>query len=87
LVTSVILVLCAALVFVPIKYLYPSRTNVFRGLNLTLAGLWLVLYAVILVGVPEPNPLAVGLSLAYVGYYFVASVYVTLARPYVRTTA
>ena len=86
-VTSVILVLCAALVFVPIKYLYPSRTNVFRTLNLTLAGLWLVLYAVILAGVPEPNPVAVGLSLAYVGYYFVASVYATLARPYVKASA
>jgi phosphatidylcholine synthase len=83
-VTAVILVLGAALVFVPIKYLYPSRTNVFRALNLTLAGLWLVLYAVILAGVPHPNRLAVGLSLAYVAYYFVTSVYVTVRRPYVR---
>jgi phosphatidylcholine synthase len=85
-VTGVVLVLCAALVFVPIKYLYPSRTNVFRTLNLTLAALWLVLYAVILAGVPHPNRLAVALSLAYVGYYFVVSVYATVRRPYLRST-
>ena len=86
-VTGVVLVLCAALVFVPIKYLYPSRTNVFRTLNLTLAALWLGLYAVILAGVPHPNRLAVGLSLAYIGYYFAASVLVTVRRPYVRAAA
>ncbi len=86
-VTAVVLVLCAALVFVPIKYLYPSRTNLFRTLNLTLASLWLVLYAVILAGVPHPNGVAVGLSLAYVAYYFVASLYATVRRPYVRASA
>ena len=49
-VTAAILLACAALVFVPVKYLYPSRTNSLRALNLTLAGLWLVLYAAILAG-------------------------------------
>ena len=76
--TAAVLLVCAALVFVPVKYLYPSRTNTLRGLNLALASLWLVLYAVMLAGVPEPNPLVVGLSLLYVGYYFVMSVFVTM---------
>jgi len=40
---------------------------------------WLVLYAVILADVPHPQPLAIGLSLAYVAYYAVVSVYLTLA--------
>ena len=77
-VTATILIACAVLVFVPVKYVYPSRTNAFRTLNLTLAGLWLVLYAVILADVPDPQPVAVGLSLAYVAYYAVVSVYLTL---------
>lgn len=77
-VTSVILVLCAVLVFVPIKYLYPSRTNILWSLNLTLAAVWLVLYAVILASLPDQNRLVVGLSLAYVAYYFVISVFLTL---------
>jgi hypothetical protein len=45
-----------------------------------------VLYAVILAGVPHPNRLAVALSLAYVGYYFVVSVYATVRRPHLRST-
>ena len=76
--TAAVLLVCAALVFVPVKYLYPSRTNTFRKLNLVLASLWLVLYAVMLAGVPQPNPVVVGLSLLYVGYYFVMSVFVTM---------
>ena len=76
-VVSVVLVTCAVLVFVPVKYLYPSRTPVLRVLNLSLAGLWLVLYAVILAGMPDPNPLALGLSLAYLAYYAAASVLLT----------
>jgi len=77
-VTAAILLVCAVLVFVPIKYVYPSRTNVFRALNLSLAGVWLVLYAVILASVPDPYVLVVGLSLAYVAYYFIVSVYLTV---------
>jgi phosphatidylcholine synthase len=76
--TATILVVCAILVFVPIKYIYPSRTTTLRALNLTLAALWLVLYAVILVDMPQPSLVLVGLSLAYIAYYFLASVYLTV---------
>ena len=79
-VTATVLVTCAVLVFVPITYIYPSRTTTLRALNLTLAGLWLALYAVILIGMPQPNRLAVGLSLAYLAYYLIASVYLTLTQ-------
>jgi len=85
-VTATVLVACAALVFVPITYVYPSRTKVSRALNLSLAAAWLVLYAVILVEVPNPSPLAVGLSLIYVGYYLVASVYLTVVGLRARRT-
>lgn len=77
-VTAAILVLCAILVFVPIKYIYPSRTTTLRVLNLTLATLWLVLCAVILAELPDPSMLAVGLSLAYLAYYLLASIYLTV---------
>jgi phosphatidylcholine synthase len=76
-VTSAILLVCTVLVFVPVKYVYPSRTNSFRLLNLALAAVWLVLYALILAGVPDPNPLLVGLSLTYVAYYVGMSLYLT----------
>ncbi len=77
-ITAVILLGCSVLVFVPIKYVYPSRTKFLHRLNLSLAALWLILYAVILAAVPAPNPIVVSLSLAYIAYYFVASVYLTV---------
>jgi phosphatidylcholine synthase len=83
-VTATILLACAALVFVPIKYVYPSRTKAFRALNLSLAALWLVLYAVILADAPNPSLVLVGLSLVYVAYYLVASVYLTMISPRTR---
>ena len=86
-VTATILLTCAVLVFVPIKYLYPSRTTTLRALNLALAALWAVLYAVILLGMPDPSRLAIGLSLAYLAYYVVASVVLTLSRPRTRPRA
>ncbi|MFY0408963.1 CDP-alcohol phosphatidyltransferase family protein [Solicola sp. PLA-1-18] len=80
-VTTVILLACTVLVFVPLKYVYPSRTRTFRGLNLTLATLWMVTYAVILAQVPDPHPVVVALSLLYVVYYVVVSAYLTVVGP------
>ncbi len=79
-----VLVTCSVLVFVPVKYIYPSRTRTFRVLNLSLAGAWLVLYALILVGMPDPSPVALGLSLAYLAYYFLASVLLTTLQRFRR---
>lgn len=78
--TAGLLLTCAVLVFVPVKYIYPSRTRVARSLNLTLAALWLVSYAALLLQLPEPSALLAGLSLGYIAYYGVASVLLTLRR-------
>lgn len=81
LVLGVVLSVCVVLVFVPVKYLYPSRTPTRRVLNIALAGLWLVLYIVILATMPNPAPIAVALSLAYLAYYGIVSVLHTLRAP------
>ena len=80
-VVAVVLGVCVVLVFVPVKYLYPSRTPTRRGLNIALAGLWLVLYVVILATMPNPSPILVALSLAYLAYYGIASVLHTVRAP------
>lgn len=80
-VVAVVLGVCVVLVFVPVKYLYPSRTPTRRGLNIALAGLWLVLYVVILATMPNPSPIVVALSLAYLAYYGIASVLHTVRAP------
>lgn len=67
--TGTILVVCSLLVFVPIRYVYPSRTVAFRGLTVTLTALWLVCYAAILFQMPEPSPLLLSFSLLYLVYY------------------
>jgi phosphatidylcholine synthase len=76
--TAITLVVLTVLVFVPVRYVYPSRTGLLRGLNLALAGTWLVTYAVLLAQYPDPNPLVVALSLAYLVYYVGLSLYLTV---------
>ena len=74
---AAILIVCSLLVFVPIRYVYPSRTMVFRKLTLTLTTLWLVSYAVILVQMPDPSPVLLVFSLLYLVYYIGLSLYIT----------
>ena len=52
-----------------------------RSLNLALAGVWLVTYAVLLAQYPDPNPVVVALASAYLVYYVGLSVYLTVGAP------
>ena len=72
---TVVLLVCAALVPVPIGYLYPSRTRAFRTVSLALSLVWAVLYAVLLVQMPDPSAVVLALSLGYVVYYLGASLF------------
>ncbi len=74
---AAILVVCSVLVFVPIRYVYPSRTLTFRKLNLTLTSLWIVSYVVILLQMPNPDAFLLAFSLLYLVYYFGVSLYLT----------
>ncbi len=71
------IVVCSALVFVPIRYVYPTRTVVFWRLSLTLTALWLASYAAILWQMPDPAPLVLAFSVLYLFYYFGLSLYVS----------
>ena len=51
--TTLLLLLLSVLVFVPIKYLYPSRTEKLWYVNMTLATLWLALWAAITASLPD----------------------------------
>ena len=82
---AIVLLVCAVLVFVPIGYVYPSRTVRLQGLTLALTTLWLASYAVLLTQVPDPGPVWLAISLAYVVYYVVLSLYLTARR--LRATA
>jgi phosphatidylcholine synthase len=77
---TVILLICSALIFVPVCYLYPSRTRTLRTTNLVLTGIWLLLYALLLWQMPHPAAWAVLASLSYLGYYVAVSIFLTLRR-------
>ena len=76
---ATILVVCSLLVFVPVRYLYPSRTQAFRSLSLVLTAVWIGTYALLLVEYPSLNPLVVAVSLAYLAYYLAVSGWLTVA--------
>jgi phosphatidylcholine synthase len=76
-VLAVMLVVLSVLVFVPIRFLYPSRSGALRTLSLALSAVWAVTYAVLLVQYPDPHPLVVVVSLAYIAYYWGVSLWLT----------
>ncbi len=80
LVTSVVIVVCAALVLVPVGYIYPSRMTVLRTPTLVLSAVWLVLYAVVVAQLPSPEPLVIAASLGYIAYYCLLSLYLDRRR-------
>ncbi len=82
-----ILLVCSLLVFVPIRYVYPSRTLAFRKLTITLTALWLLSYVAILVQMPDPDPVLRTLSLLYLVYYFCLSFYISWKMLKDRRTA
>ncbi|TFV87512.1 CDP-diacylglycerol O-phosphatidyltransferase [Blastococcus sp. CT_GayMR20] len=86
-VTGVTLVVFAVLVFVPIRYLYPSRTKALQGLTLVLSAVWAVTYAVLVVQLPDPHPWVVAVSLAYIGYYWGLSFWMTARGAHGRRIA
>jgi phosphatidylcholine synthase len=86
-VTAAVLIACAVLVMVPVRYLYPSRTKAFRRTTLALTAVWLGTYAVLLLQFPDPHPIVIAASLLYLVYYAALSVYLTVTRTRRRTPA
>lgn len=77
-VTVALLLVCSILVFVPVKYVYPSRTETWWTANMLLAALWLVVYALLTWQSPDASMLLIGLSLVYVAYYLAVSLWLTV---------
>ncbi len=84
----IIVLTLAVLVFVPIKYIYPSRLDYLtnqvwlRQMMLAATLLWGVVTAALLLTYPEANPLLVTLSIAYVIGYALISLYRTFVPVY-----
>jgi phosphatidylcholine synthase len=72
-VNALILVTFAALVFVPLRYVYPSRTRTLSGVTNTLGVLWAVLTLWIVWRLPDTSGPWAWISLMFPIYYFVLS--------------
>ncbi len=75
------LVICNILVFVPIKYLYPTRNNRLRRLTLALTYLYGALGVWGLLQYPNVPEWVVTVSFVYVAYYAVMSLFPKLGAP------
>ena len=71
---ATILLMLAALVFVRIGYIYPTRTTAWRTVTLTLCSLWGVLMLVLILRLPTPSRTLACLSLFFPSYYVLLSV-------------
>ena len=79
-VNATVLIVCAVLVFVPIRYLYPSRTPVARRSTNTLGMIWGVMLLVLLWQYPSVSRTLILLSLIYPAYYLALSVVLHFRR-------
>ncbi len=80
-VNAAILLVLAALVFAPIRFIYPSRTPAWRTPTVTLGVLWGFQVAAMLRLMPDVPPLLFWTSLIFPLYYVVLSFVLDRRRP------
>jgi phosphatidylcholine synthase len=77
---AAILVALAGLVFVPIGYVYPSRTPHLRGVTVSLGIVWGVTVVILILALPDPPRWFAPISLLYPAYYLLLSFYLHSKR-------
>lgn len=64
-----VVVVCTVLVFVPMRWIYPTRSDVLRKSTISLGLVWALMSLWMLARLPEPSPLLASVSLLYPVYY------------------
>jgi phosphatidylcholine synthase len=80
------IMLLSILVFVPIRYIYPSRSPQFRALTNILGTLWGLALLAIIYLLPQPPRSLVLLSLLFPAYYALLSLWLGVLRQRSRST-
>ena len=78
---AAVVVLLSVMVFVPIRYLYPSRTQTARSVTYTGGALWGIAVFCLLLQFPAPSRRLALISLAYPAYYVGLSLWLHLSTP------
>ena len=79
-INAFLVVILSFLVFVPIRYIYPSRSPVQRSLMVGLGVLWGVLILLTVYQLPEPDPNVIFVSLVFPAYYTAVSLWLEAQR-------
>jgi phosphatidylcholine synthase len=79
-VNAAILVTFIVLVFIPIRYVYPSRTPVLQLSTNVLAGIWSALMLFMLWQCPDVSKLVMWISFAFPVYYFALSLWLHVQK-------
>ena len=74
-VCAIAILVLAALVFAPLRFLYPSRMTWMRGWTVAFGLLWGVAVALVLIRLPARSVALATLSLAFPAYYVLLSFY------------
>ena len=77
----IVLLACAILVFVPINYIYPSRTKSFQKTTMLLNLVWTVMFFAGMMLYPTIPAWLMPLSLFYIVYYIGVSLYLNFRPP------
>ncbi|MEO8679168.1 MAG: CDP-alcohol phosphatidyltransferase family protein [Vicinamibacterales bacterium] len=77
---AAVLLAFAALVFVPIRYVYPSRTEALKVPTIVLGGAWALLILLMVWRLPALDGPWMWLSLVFPGYYFLLSAWLQCRR-------
>ena len=70
-----IIIICGVLVFIPIKFIYPSRMSRFQKLTVILSAAWGIMNLIIIFQYPDISLPLLRVSLLYLVYYVVMSFY------------
>jgi phosphatidylcholine synthase len=79
-INAFLLLIFSALVFVPIRYLYPSRSPILRGLTVSLGVLWGIMVQIIIYRLPHFSLYLVYASLLFPAYYLCISFWLEIRR-------
>ena len=75
---AAIVAVLVVLVFVPIRYVYPSRTRTWQPVTLALGAIWAIVTAVVIWRLPAVDGPWLALSLVFPVYYIGLSLWLTL---------
>jgi phosphatidylcholine synthase len=74
------IIIFSILVFVPIRYVYPSRSPIYRGFTNSLGVVWAALIIAIIYLLPQPPRELLWLSLLFPVYYVTLSLWLEVQR-------